>query len=94
MECNLFHRESGSSEPNVLERMKRKKRRKYVRVSRIISRKNLAGELNGVRTKEGGLVPTMRPTRMAKCSSLPLITGTWTSKLFRLMQGWNTKKNL
>lgn len=39
-------------------------------------------------------MPTVKPTRMAKYPSLPLITGTWVSKLFCLMQGWNTKKNL
>lgn len=64
----MLQREPGSSKPNDLQRMKR---RKSIRVSRIISRKNLAGELNGVRTKGGGLVPTVRLTRMAKCPDSP-----------------------
>lgn len=57
-----------------MEGRKRKERRKKVRVLGIISRKNIAAELNGMTPKGDGLMPTLRPTRKAKHLSLPLIT--------------------
>lgn len=52
--------------------IRKKKRRKKVMFSGIISRKNIARELDGAAMKR--LMPTLRPTRMAKHPSLPLIT--------------------
>ena len=67
------HRDPVVIKPSLGGR-KGKKEKKKVRISGIINWKNIAGELNGVTPKGSGLMPTLRPSRMANYPSLPFIT--------------------